>query len=393
MTEEIDNMRVRFYGVQGSDAIYPDCRERASIHDLDRDRLLRKVFDEIAGRDHGRTSSPELAKLLEGDCTPEAIEAYRRSLQLELPVSYGGWTTCVHVETSEGNDIVLDCGTGFRNCAVDLQEKWGDAKKRQLFILGSHSHIDHTIGFDQAAVCHDPRNLIHVVGNEQFLTALDRNLGVFTQHVSDSVVGVQTPLHFEMMAATFEGTLIVHDYAPKSTRHERLAAQTFSSSRPLKLGKTSIRAFEVYHPAPCLAYRVDHGNKSFVFCTDHELRHGNDANDPQQKASLIAEQRLREIAADADLLYRDGQFQRPEYDGEVGIGRSAPLSRMDWGHSCIEDILEMAAECRINETLIGHHDPSRTWQERSQLDERLAQHQQDTGQAVRLARAETVVNL
>ena len=51
-------------------------------------------------------------------------------------------------------------------------------------------------------------------------------------------------------------------------------------------------------------------------------------------------------ATGADLLYRDGQYLRAEYDGIMGIGGSGPVPRLGWGHSCIEDVIDMATSCR-----------------------------------------------
>ena len=56
----------------------------------------------------------------------------------------------------------------------------------------------------------------------------------------------------------------------------------------------TVTMFEVFHPAPCLAYRIEHGGKVFVFCTDHELLRGDDESDPRQVESRAAEQRLEE---------------------------------------------------------------------------------------------------
>lgn len=79
--------------------------------------------------------------------------------------------------------------------------------------------------------------------------------------------------------------------------------------------RSAIRPFEVFHPDPCLAYRIEHNGKVFVFCTDQELRRGAEADDPLQIASLEAEQRLIEQSMDADVLYRDGQFLKIEEYG------------------------------------------------------------------------------
>ena len=151
--------------------------------------------------------------------------------------------------------------------------------------------------------------------------------------------------------------------------------------------------FEVFHPAPCLAYRIEHGGKVFVFCTDHELRRGPDPDHPYQRASLEAERRVREHSAGADLLYRDGQYLRTEYDGLQGIGKAGPAPRLDWGHSCLEDVTDMARECGVKRALIGHHDPNREWPERNWLDGTLRRASAEAATKLELARAETVVDL
>ena len=95
----------------------------------------------------------------------------------------------------------------------------------------------------------------------------------------------------------------------------------------------------------------------------------------------------------ADLLYRDGQFLKFEYLGQQGIGESRPVPRRDWGHSCIEDIQEMALTCRVKHTLIGHHDPNREWEDRRRIDISLGRHAGMDGRTVELAKAETSIEL
>jgi ribonuclease BN (tRNA processing enzyme) len=102
---------------------------------------------------------------------------------------------------------------------------------------------------------------------------------------------------------------------------------------------------------------------------------------------------VRDLAQGADVLYRDGQYLRSEYDGHLGIGNSAAVPRLDWGHSCIEDVEEMAVDCGVKQTYIGHHDPNRNWNESNWIDESLARRSQDRDQKVELARAETQIDL
>ena len=387
----IDNLRIHFYGVQGSGSTFPAKQERQAFQRMNEFHLLQQVLDDLASHaDADGRLACSLEDLLGGQRSDRLVMAYRDRFAAEESRVYGGWTTCVRIETADGDDIVLDCGSGFRNCARDLQVKWGDRPQRVLHVFGSHSHLDHTEGFDQAAVCFDPRNTLQIYGNRQFLNALDINLGIFTHQVAEEMRGVQTPLFYALMPATFSATRI---YEPATETPDSDGLALHDVNQPIRINQTTIQPFFVFHPAPCLAYRIERGGKVFVFCTDHELRRGDDTDHPDQVQSLDAERRLIDHATNADVMYRDGQYFRAEYDGVQGISESMPVPRRGWGHSCIEDVVEMAEGCNIKQTLIGHHDPNRSWEERNWIDESLARNSSMNSYKVQLARAETVIDL
>ena len=389
----VENLRIRFYGVQGSGSTFPARTDREALLEVLDLRLLRSVFDDLAryADAEGRLSCT-LEEVLGGRPDRETLLRYRRAHRTVPARSYGGWTTTVHVETGDGHDLVFDCGSGFRPCALALQRKWGERAARHLHLFGSHSHSDHTEGFDQAAVCFDPRNTLHVYGNAHFLRALDSYLGIFSRHVDDDVRGLKTPIFYGIMPAHFEGIEIRDGGASGASAPGRYG-RVHDLAAPIEIGATRVLPFEVYHPAPCLAYRVERGGKAFVFCTDHELRRGSDPDAPDQRASDAAEARLRAHAHGADVLYRDGQYLRAEYEGAKGIGASTAVPRLGWGHSCIEDVEAMAVACEIAHTYIGHHDPNRDWSERNWIDEALARNNRSRPAQVELAQAETVITL
>lgn len=388
----IAHLRIHFYGTQGSGSIFPSAAEREAFNRQISVELLTQVFDDLGRHADGSGRiNATVEEIIGGPVTPRMLLAYAQRFDVPEPRVYGGWTTCVHIETVDGYDIVLDCGSGFRNCARALQEKWGTRPERDLHLFGSHSHLDHTEGFDQAAVCFDPRNRLHIYGNDQFLRALDLNLGIFTRQVAQAVQGVQTPIFFGVMPATFEACTI-GEAPPPSRERPSLNGSSHRLEQPIRLGGTTVTPFEVFHPAPCLGYRIEHGGRVFVFCTDHELWHG-DPSDPSHTSSRDAEARLVKHATGADLLYRDGQYLRVEYDGLMGIGGSGAIPRAGWGHSCMEDVIAMAGECGVRLTLIGHHDPNRDWSERNWLDESMLRRTAGSPHRVEFARAETVYDL
>ncbi|MFC1895350.1 MBL fold metallo-hydrolase [Thermodesulfobacteriota bacterium] len=395
MEKEITNMRIHFYGVQGSASTFPTIDERDTIQELMDYELLMRVFQDLEQHlDNNGRLGCSLEEVLGGSLNRETLMAYRHRFTVPEPRIYGGWTTSVLIETAEGNDIVFDCGSGFRNCAKDLQEKWGDKEERHLHIFGTHSHWDHTEGFDQAAVCFDARNTLHIYGNYQFLYALDAFLGIFSKFVHNDVRGVQTPITFSSMLASIQGIEIVDPICtlPRRQGHE-MTLGTHEIGVPVEIGSTRITAFRVFHPAPCFAYRVERGGKTFIFCTDHELRHGPDSSDPKQKESEEADQGVWEQCRGADVVYHDGQYLRTDYDGVTAIGSSTSVSRLNWGHSCIEDVREMTIQCAVKHVLIGHHDPNREWSELNWIDNTLARACEGQDYTIELARAGMILDI
>ncbi len=391
-------MRIHLYGVQGSGSVFPRLREREASREVSEFDLIERIFDELerhAGSD-GRLNC-RIEDLLGAPRDRHALLAFRERVMTEQSVSYGGWTTCVHVETDDGADLVFDCGSGFRECARDLQEKWGDLADRDLHLFGSHSHRDHTEGLDQAAVCFDPRNHIRVYGNHQFLRAIDEHLGVFSRQSRGGARKLHTPVTYKLMPARFSSHLI---QPPATAGTEEPPAKFVGTIHgiedPIAIGEVRVTPFALYHTTPCLGYCIESRGRRFVFATDHELRrpaaNGN-PDDPQQRASEAAEATLVRFSTGADVLYRDGQYLHSEYDGEKGIGDAHPHPRRDWGHSCIEDVEAMARRCGVRHTLIGHHDPNREWTERRWIDQSLTRNAAPEGRRVELARAETLIEL
>ena len=395
MKQEITNMRVHFYGVQGSGSVFPAKAERdeSRLHsDL---QLLEQVFQHLE-QQHSSAGKLDcsIEEILGEPLTRQSLTKFRAQFDLPEQRVYGGWTTCFRIETSDGYDIVIDCGSGFRICAEDIMRKWADADERHLYILGSHAHFDHTEGFDQAAVCFDPRNNLHIYANHEYLKSLDQNLGIFSHCIDMELGGIQTPLNYELMPAHFD-SIELRDFAKNPTPIEAdpMVGRYHDIQQPLQIGKTKITAFEVFHPDPCLGFKIEHNGKVFIYCSDHELRKGDNDDNPLQVASMQAEQRLIEHSMNADVLYRDGQFFEVEYHGHQGIGSPIGVSRKDWGHSCIEDVMDMAEHCNVKKTYIGHHDPNRTWAERNWIDETLQRRSEQSGQHFEMAKAETVIDL
>jgi ribonuclease BN (tRNA processing enzyme) len=400
----IRNMRVTFWGVQGSCPIFPTGREVSEYARRIATYTIERAVKDLAEKAARGELTPESLRRLGA---PETAAHYQLELGLpDLPV-YGGETTCVEVETAEGDILVFDMGSGLREFSSQLLRKWAHRRNRTLHLFGSHEHLDHRSGLPFAGFCFargEPFTL-QLYGTHKFLQTLDERYGVFSQELSPSA-HADDPLDYRMMAAKFVGTEIRRRMSPAA-----LAARVSSSStsnngdepppwsvqdvsESIRIGGTTVTPFEVYHGVTdCLAYKVQHGGATFVFSTDHELRHGEDPSDPRQSKSTSAEAVLIEQCQNADLGYFDGQYFRAEYEGLRGIGLTPPVSRVGWGHGCIEDCIARARKCHVRRSLIGHHDPERQWDERVHLDHELGRMCDGEPCRIELAKQGQVIDL
>jgi hypothetical protein len=396
----VQNLRIRFWGVQGSCPVHPplyvirEFTRQVAVHTIE--QALADMAAKSKGGGANGAGCFRVEDLLGGPPSPEAIEAYQRRLGLpDFPI-YGGETTCIEVETAEGEVIVIDGGSGIRHFALSILKRWKDRQDRTLHFFGSHEHLDHRSGlpFSRFVFVRNNPFTVHVYGGYRFLQALDERFGIFCRRIGETT-HLDDPLDYTMMAAAFKGTEIRnYDDDAGYPKGVDTAWDVRNIADPVVIGQTKITPFNVYHGLTrVLAYKIERGGKSFVFCTDHELRHGTDPDEDRQRDSMAAEKRLRAHCQDADVGYFDGQYRLAEYFGQKGIGTAPAVPKMDWGHGCVEDVVRRAMQCRIKRTFIGHHDPDREWGEQLTMDRELAEAARGTGCHIELAKPDTVIDL
>src|SRR3954469_5109138 len=92
------NMRVRFWGVQGSCPMFPEPNEVEEYRWQVAQDSLQRVLRDLKSK--GGNCSASIDQILALSENPAALNAHLRTLGAgNLPV-YGGETTCVSVETS-----------------------------------------------------------------------------------------------------------------------------------------------------------------------------------------------------------------------------------------------------------------------------------------------------
>lgn len=223
-------------------------------------------------------------------------------------VRYGGNTACVHVELSDGTDIVLDAGTGIRVLGKTLIQK-----TTPIYLLLSHNHWDHIQGFPFFAPIYQPKRKIFVTPGK---TDEKRPKAFLEQ-----MMGSFFPVPQEALGATIQ----LKNHRPNTW----------------KIGQAVISRMLMNHPGGGSCYTITEGDKKLAYITDNELY------PPYKKNSDFME--FVEFAKGADLLIHDAQYIVNDMPAKSG-----------WGHSVAEEAIKLALACNAKQLGLYSHDPERT---------------------------------
>ncbi len=216
---------------------------------------------------------------------------------------YGGHTTAIAV-AFPGRVLVIDGGTGIRPLGAALA-----GTSDEVFILLTHLHADHLIGFPFFAPLYEPGRAIHV---------LDYDAADW------SPLALLDGVHYPLRAADLPCTL----------RRIRQRPMTFLRRNGIDVARQAVN-----HPGGAFGYRIEHEGASFVFMPDNEL--GLETQVP--RAQIVA------FCRGVSVLCHDGQY----LDAEIE-------TRRGWGHSSTGEAVQLAIDAGVGRLVLTHHDPDRT---------------------------------
>ncbi|MFM1769072.1 MAG: hypothetical protein RJA22_1601 [Verrucomicrobiota bacterium] len=242
-------------------------------------------------------------------------------------IRYGGNTACVEVR-ADGEILVLDAGTGIRPLGAELTREFKD-QPLDLSILITHTHWDHVQGFPFFAPAYNPRNRIHIHGFEGAWKNLE---GIFS--------GQMESPYFPIGLKQMPGNIVF----------EELREMEF------RVGRVGAQAAFINHPGVTVGYRLNTSTGSLAYLPDHEscfrmrsLAGGGRAPATPEELAFARredEKTLRFLQG-VDVLIIDAQYDLEEYRDRVG-----------WGHSCVDDTVEMAVRAGVGHLFLFHHDPA-----------------------------------
>ncbi len=260
-----------------------------------------------------------------------------------LPVSgedvlkYGGNTSCVTIEFPRQQLFIFDGGSGIKNFGEQLLKEKRNRINAKLFI--SHPHWDHINAIPFFAPLYMQGNEFEILGAKQ---------GDLTMRelISAQMDGVYFPITLTQFAAR------VYFRDLEEGIHE--------------VDGIRVRTKLLSHPGRCLGYRVEYNGRALCYVTDNELYLTDSGfHDPHY------EQTLADFVRDADALITDMTYRDHEYP-----------SKVNWGHSSVSKVCELAHMGEVKRLFLFHHDPD-------QKDEHIDAKFEEAKQALHALGAKT----
>lgn len=233
----------------------------------------------------------------------------------EQTIKYGGNTSCVSLEFSKGNFFIFDAGTGIKTLSDHLIAEQRPLIGAKIFI--SHPHWDHINALPFFAPMYVQGNEIEICGPSQ---------GDITMR--ELISGQMDGVYFPIKIKEFSARVYFKD----------LKEETFD------LKDITIKTMLLNHPGYCLGYRVEYKARSVCYVTDNELY----PNSSRFYNEYYLNQ-LRDFVMATDVLITDCTYNDEEYSSKIG-----------WGHSSTEQVVDLADRADVKTLYLFHHDPNQT---------------------------------
>ncbi len=286
----------------------------AKSYEFDRKRALKFGADGFIQKPiSAETFVAEVERIV-----ADRIETTFWGVRGTLPVTgsgslrYGGNTSCVTLEFARGPFFIFDAGSGIKALGDHLLASGRTRVEGRIFI--SHPHWDHI----NALPFFVP---LYLTGCE--FEILGPNQGGMS--VREMISAQMDDIYFPITIREFGARVYFRDL----------------NEGQYEVDGVSVSTMLLSHPGACLGYRIDYGGRSLCYITDNEL-YLPDA--PQHNERY--ESALADFVRGTEAMITDATYSDEEYLGKV-----------DWGHSCVSRVVELAHRAEVQNLYLFHHDP------------------------------------
>jgi CheY-like chemotaxis protein len=228
---------------------------------------------------------------------------------------YGGNTPCVSVEIGGEPLTIFDCGSGIKQLSDRIMQGSGERFSGRIFI--SHTHWDHINTVPFFAPLYARGNQIEIFGPYQGDLSIEAAISAQMESV-----------YFPVTIREFGARIVFRDLREET----------------LQFGPVRVDTMLLRHPGYCLGYKLSCRGRVLCYITDNELYL---PTHPRHEARYV--QRLADFVRGADLLITDTTYRDHEYP-----------SKVDWGHSCVSQVADLATRAEVKRLHLFHHDPDQT---------------------------------
>ncbi len=218
---------------------------------------------------------------------------------------YGGNTTCLYIESSTGDSIIIDAGSGIRELGMDLVQK----QRSKLHLILTHYHWDHLQGFPFFVPVYLKSTQISIYGTNKESSA-------------------RKALSYQMSFPYFPTITMAH--LPATFKFREL-------KKRMQIGNIRIQTMAMNHPNYTQGLRISEKGKTLVFMTDNELLY------PKSKAKY---RKFVNFTKGASIVIHDAAYSDEIYPKKIG-----------WGHSTYSQVMQLAQDAGVKHVVFTHHDP------------------------------------
>lgn len=235
---------------------------------------------------------------------------------------YGGNTSCVEVRLGDGSVVILDAGTGLRELGNALMR---NGQCPSVHLLISHTHWDHILGLPFFAPLWQRETELNV-----YPLATDAQER-FQRTIFDDI-------HFPVR---------IEDI-PADVRYPKTEGSIW------RVGSATITRVQLNHPGGSQGFRIDdEAGGSLCYLTDNELS--------MTQGRVTGVDELARFAESVDVLIHDAQYLPNDMPQKQG-----------WGHSVVDEVLQLGVAANPKQLVLYHHDPDRTDDELDRIGENAA---------------------